>query len=312
MPRHVRSGSPVAVAAIATMVLAGCAAAGATAGSVPSSPEADGAEVATPTASFLAPLTPASPRTNPSARAATAIDGRFDIGGRSLYLRCEGSGSPTLILEPGDGGSMRDMQPIADAFSADHRVCRYDRANMGQSDAAPKPRPAHELATDLRALLDAAGVNGPYLPVGTSLGGMSAYVFSVLNPDDTVGFIAINPPPNPEDWLPAVKSKMSDAEYADEIAYGSGKEGDEQVDQRGWLDIASPPASMPYGIVDSSTAQCDDDQLCLKVYDVIEAQTRDMAKRGSGGTWVQIPGSHQLQLDHPERVIELIREIAGS
>lgn len=217
-----------------------------------------------------------------------------------------------MILEPGDGGAMSEMQPLAVGLVADHRVCRYDRANKGKSDPAPKPRPAREIATDLKALLDAAGVDGPYLPVGTSLGGMSAWLFSILDPDQTVGFIAINPPPNPEDWLPAVKPLITAAQYDDEVAYGYGQQGDEQVDQRGWLDIASPPASMPYRIVDSSISQCDGDPLCLTVYDVIVAQTKEMAARSAGGKWVQIPGSHQLQLDHPDQIIAMVREISGT
>jgi pimeloyl-ACP methyl ester carboxylesterase len=243
--------------------------------------------------------------------AAGLIDGRFDIGGRSLYLHCAGSGSPTIILEPGDGDRPDAMRPLATELGRDHRICTYDRANMGQSDPAPFQRPVQALADDLDALLTAAGVDGPFLPVGTSLGGLAAWLFSVAHPDRVAGFVAINPPTDMDVWLPAVKPLITQAEYADEVAYSNGSLGNERYVNSGWIDRVAPPASMPYAIVDSTTTQCEGDPLCLKVYDVIEAQTADMATRGAGGRWVQVPGSHQLQASNTDDVLAVIREVLG-
>ena len=34
-----------------------------------------------------------------------AIEGKFDVGGRSLYLECAGVGSPTIVMDAGLGNS---------------------------------------------------------------------------------------------------------------------------------------------------------------------------------------------------------------
>ncbi len=55
---------------------------------------------------------------------------------------------------------------------ADTRVCAYDRAGYAASDPAPnEPRTADNVIGDLRALLAAAEVAGPYVLVGSSFGG---------------------------------------------------------------------------------------------------------------------------------------------
>ena len=68
-----------------------------------------------------------------------AGSGRFvAIGdGRSLYMECVGSGSPTVVLEAGFGAgtlSWRDVQP---ELGRGKRTCAYDRAGTGNSVAPP-------------------------------------------------------------------------------------------------------------------------------------------------------------------------------
>ena len=100
---------------------------------------------------------------------------RYDIGERSLYLDCRGSGSPTVVLEAGSGSDSATWSAVHDAIAATTRTCAYDRAGRGRSDA----RETHTLAdavADLRALLDAAGEAGPSSSPATRLGGSYARV----------------------------------------------------------------------------------------------------------------------------------------
>jgi alpha-beta hydrolase superfamily lysophospholipase len=60
--------------------------------------------------------------------------GRFVAigGGRSLYMECVGSGSPTVVLEAGflaDTLSWQDVQPQVGRGT---RTCAYDRAGTGK------------------------------------------------------------------------------------------------------------------------------------------------------------------------------------
>ena len=86
----------------------------------------------------------------------------FDIGGRSLFLNCQGRGSPTVILEhAGYYGGAGDYTRVLGRIAEITRVCVYDRANtLGGSDAAPTPRTGADVVADLHALLEAADVPG--------------------------------------------------------------------------------------------------------------------------------------------------------
>jgi len=111
---------------------------------------------------------------------------RFDIGERSLYLDCRGSGSPTVVLEAGSGSDSATWAAVHDAIAGTTRTCAYDRAGRGRSD----DREEHTLGdavTDVRALLNAAGEQAPFVIVGHSLGGSYARVFATEFRDEVVG-----------------------------------------------------------------------------------------------------------------------------
>src|SRR5215207_10672839 len=55
----------------------------------------------------------------------------IDVGGHSLHLNCRGSGSPTVILEPGPGGTSSGLAWITPAVASETRGCVYDRAGRG-------------------------------------------------------------------------------------------------------------------------------------------------------------------------------------
>ena len=120
--------------------------------------------------------------------------GRFvAIGdGRSLYMECVGSGSPTVVLEAGflaDALSWQDVQPEVGRGT---RTCAYDRAGTGNSAAPSGVRGARDEIADLRRLLARARVGPPYVLVGHSYGGVLARVFAHLYPSETAGLVLID------------------------------------------------------------------------------------------------------------------------
>lgn len=116
----------------------------------------------------------------------------IDIGGYRLHIYCQGSGSPTVVMESG----LTDpsliwafVQPkIADAT----RVCVYDRAGLGWSDASPNPRTAETMVAELHALLTNASILGPYVLVGHSTGGMLVRLYANNYPDEVVGMVLVD------------------------------------------------------------------------------------------------------------------------
>jgi pimeloyl-ACP methyl ester carboxylesterase len=118
-----------------------------------------------------------------------------DVGGHRLYVNCAGSGSPTVVLEAGLWQSSAYWESIATTVAADSRVCVYDRAGLGQSDPAPGPQDGVAIATDLHALLDGAQVDGPYLLVGHSSGGVYVKIFASEYPDEVAGMVLLDAQP---------------------------------------------------------------------------------------------------------------------
>ncbi len=115
-----------------------------------------------------------------------------DVGGYRLHIDCTGEGSPTVVLESGLGATWLawyEVQPLVAQFT---RVCSYDRAGMGWSDPSPNPRTAKVMAEELHRLLQNAGVAGPYVLVGHSLGGMIARLFASLYRDETSALVLLD------------------------------------------------------------------------------------------------------------------------
>jgi pimeloyl-ACP methyl ester carboxylesterase len=173
--------------------------------------------------------------TAPSARPAAQGDfaSLVDIGGRRLYLECQGTGSPTVILETGyggggDGWSQDLLEPetprsmVLPAVAGFTRVCAYDRpgtlllrdaVHPSRSDPVPMPRTAEDLVADLHALLQAAGVPGPYVLAGHSLGGQFVRLYASTYPDAVAGLVLVDGLSEgldalltPEQWAAYVRS----------------------------------------------------------------------------------------------------------
>lgn len=100
-----------------------------------------------------------------------------DVGGYRLHINCTGSGSPTVVIEAGLGDWSTGWGYVQSEVAKTTRVCTYDRAGWGWSDAGPLPRDAAQFAKELHTLLQNANVPGPYVMVGHSLGGLAVRVF---------------------------------------------------------------------------------------------------------------------------------------
>jgi pimeloyl-ACP methyl ester carboxylesterase len=119
--------------------------------------------------------------------------GWFDVGGRRMFLRCTGHGSPTVVFE---NGLVTDWHALQQRLGSVTRVCSYDPARMagpwGRSDPAAAPRDAEDRVADLHALLTAARVPGPYVLAGHSNGGLFSLLYASRHPEDVAGLVLID------------------------------------------------------------------------------------------------------------------------
>ena len=116
-----------------------------------------------------------------------------DVGGYRLHINCTGTGSPTVVIDAGLGDWSTSwggyVQP---EVAKTTRVCTYDRAGMGWSEAGPLPRDAAQNAKELHTLLQNANIPGPYVMVGHSLGGLVVHVFVHEYASEVAGVVLID------------------------------------------------------------------------------------------------------------------------
>src|ERR687897_752250 len=107
-----------------------------------------------------------------------------DVGGSSMHLHCTGEEgrAPTVVMDIGAGGNLLDWQSVQPGVAKFARVCSYDRAGTGWSDQGPQPRTSQQIVKELHTLLGNAGVEGPYVLVGHSFGGVNMQLYARRHP----------------------------------------------------------------------------------------------------------------------------------
>ena len=179
---------------------------------------------------LLAVLTTAActsaPTPSPSTTTSADIAAPVDVGGgRTLYLECHGTGSPTVVLLSGFGNAADIWQvasshppPVAEGVAGFTRVCAYDRPGSyvttveqngkrvdatavdqyrgarGNAVASTTPGGGAPVIAELHHLLDVAGVQAPYVLVGHSLGGVFTLLYARTYPEQVAGMVLVDSP----------------------------------------------------------------------------------------------------------------------
>src|SRR6266550_7145102 len=192
--------------------------------------------------------------------------GLVDIGGgRKIYLKCQGTGSPAVVLVGGRMASADDWS-VADKSAPAvfpqvakfTRVCAYDRPGTpvgekpSRSDPVPQPTTAGTAVADLHSLLIAAGEAGPYVLVGHSYGGLIVRLYASTHPKEVSGLVLIDAlseglqdAETPQQW--AIQRKLIQNDDPENLALYPALE---RIDvDRSCYQIRAAPALHPMPIV---------------------------------------------------------------
>ena len=271
---------------------------------------------------------------------ATAGDfsGLVTVGTRKLYLECRGTGGPTVILQSGFGnaadiwayteGRTPPVYPGTAAFS---RVCAYDRPGStrmlddagkptpsplpGRSDPVAMPRTGADVVTELHDLLMTAGVSGPYVLAGHSLGGLFQLLYARTYPDEVAGLVLIDA------TSPAIQQLLTPSQFTKFLqepllhpeqpiaGYGFEAYDVERTFQQ--LGSAAPLPRTPAVVLAAAGLQRGAPPALQKAMGPILANAQAaLAASVTGSKLTTVPDTtHYIQLERPDVVIDTIRTV---
>ncbi len=138
-------------------------------------------------ATFSQIVTPA--QTPASEKKPPPLGKLIDVGGYRVHLYCVGTGSPTVVIV-GAGFSF-DWGLVQPEVAKVTQVCSYDHSGIGWSDSGPKDSCSLRV-NEVDTALKNAGVRGPYVLVGHSLGALVARTFAARYANEVAGIVFID------------------------------------------------------------------------------------------------------------------------
>jgi pimeloyl-ACP methyl ester carboxylesterase len=262
-------------------------------------------------------------------------DELVSVGTHRLQVHLEGRGSPAIVIDAGLGDRFDKLRPLQARLAQTTQVVTYNRAGYGASEAGPLPRDAAREAEEIRALLEKAGVPGPYVLVGHSLGGLNVQVFASMHPADVAGMVLLDPPPlsfilgqTYPDLRQLAERMTAEWEAAANAAAKSPDAGDRA--QSAFLRMLASEHREMFGgsarTVDGITTFGDLPLVVMAAGKANPAfgavadeyqrywigQSRALAARSSRGRFVLAEGaSHYLYQDAPDLVVEAILSVVA-
>ncbi|TYP68971.1 alpha/beta hydrolase [Paenibacillus methanolicus] len=127
------------------------------------------------------------------AQSAYPMPGKLvDAGTFRLHMNISRSAGPTIIFEAGSGETSLSWRSIPNDLAPYATVVSYDRAGYGWSEPSPDPRTGDNIVRELHHALSQAGLTGPYILVGHSLGGMYMRLFAQSYPEETAALVLVD------------------------------------------------------------------------------------------------------------------------
>jgi pimeloyl-ACP methyl ester carboxylesterase len=118
----------------------------------------------------------------------------IDAGGHQLHIHCTGQGSPVVVLEAAAAGLSAGWAWVQDDVGKKTRVCSYDRAGLGWSEAGDNRYGPTDVPEQLHAVLERSGERGPFIIAGHELGAAFARLYASRFRAETAALVLIDDP----------------------------------------------------------------------------------------------------------------------
>jgi pimeloyl-ACP methyl ester carboxylesterase len=250
---------------------------------------------------------------------------KIDVGGYQLSFQCLGSGTPTVVFESGGGDGADSLANLAHLIQSFTQALIYDRAGLGQSDPAPRPRTVQDAVRDLHALLHTAQVPGPYLLVGHSFGGLIVQLYAAQYPQEVMGLVLLDvphpeqalrdlqllPPPSPQEpaALTALRNTLT-TEWTDPF---SDQEGFDRVASAAQVLASGHLAHLPLVVITAGIDEWEEgfpDELARSLEkNWMCLQQERVALSSNSKHIIATESTHSIQDCQPELVTAVIRKL---
>jgi pimeloyl-ACP methyl ester carboxylesterase len=255
----------------------------------------------------------------------------LDVGGRKMHVLCVGptdTGKPTVIFESGLGGDAGQWSDVIHKLNGSTRACAYDRAGVGNSEAAAVGRTTEDQVADLRALLAVAKVAPPYILVGYSLGGWNVMVHADAHPTDVVGAVMVDvrPPAMSQESLKvlppasATESEAIKEAREDSTTFASDptlnpeglRIGDSAAQALATKGFGAKPLIVLAAADTSVVTEGFEPALAAKLDKIWWDLQGELASRSTKGRLVKVENAtHEMPFERPDVVADAINEILG-
>jgi pimeloyl-ACP methyl ester carboxylesterase len=237
------------------------------------------------------------------------------------------------IAHASDAGATAVLPGVA-AFT---RVCAYDRPgtaidadHRSRSDPAPMPRTASDAVADLHALIEGAGIPGPYVLVGHSLGGIIVRLYAATYPHEIAGVVLVDA--SHEEQYARFQAALTAEQWANLQQQGQAGLADDPERERMDFDASfaqlraaatHPLPPLPLVVLTHGDATSPlfspEAQAALPAdfpWDALEAVWQELQDELAA----LVPGArhviatksgHYIQVEQPELVIEAIRQVVA-
>ena len=233
--------------------------------------------------------------------------------GKTINIKCMGTGSPTVILTAGLGDS--EWQKVQPQVARMTKVCFWDRYGSGFSSKATGRETVAETTADLIAALKVARIGGPFVAVGHSLGAYESLLFKDRAPEAVVGMVLVDPSiPDQGDRLNKAvhKPPLSGKALLNPLFISSKQVVDPQRNYGAMPIIvltSTKVPELPPGTPDAANARA--------TFAAMDAEMHrghaELAALSSRGVQRLVPDSgHYIQLDRPDAVTAAIEEVISA
>lgn len=224
---------------------------------------------------------------------AVAFDDDILINGQSISIHHGGTGSPTVIFEPGLNESYYAFRSIQDKLSETCRTFSYSRASF-QNINDDYEKTSLRQVRYLHELLNRAGEKGPYIIVAHSLGGFNARLFCAEYPNELAGILFIDCSSESQPWSSSISSG--------ELTASQLRKSAQLVMETNNKDILR---NVPIIVLVADYANQH-----FPALDYWKGYQEELARRSDYSRLITVKNSgHQIQSDQPESVISAFEDL---